>query len=199
MGKQAATIARHLWPGLIANCIASGFSAQEFGRRQGLTRDQSSRLSRMIREQTEATSRRTPAASLIPVNAAKELSCLTNRMIKAMMESGKRAVEQLELLNVRYDPQGRKRVKQIDSKDLPIYRFSWQTCERIIELGRRDGRDESPAISTPDGESERMRDAMSSAPPGALTVIREDGKAVENAFPDSVQVENEGKSDEKPN
>lgn len=173
---------------LVQQCIASGLTAYEFGRRAGLTKDQSARLNREIRVSTAGTSRQTPSGSIIPQNAAHSLSILSNRIVNAMLGTGQRAVEVLERMNARYEPRhvvgddGEKKLEHPEpsKEDLMQWKWAYGVCANMITLARKDARDPGPGTQEP-AKLEPIQRVMDGAPPGMLTVIPSAGAVEQNA------------------
>lgn len=175
---RADTIPAHTMLFFVNECIALGITAQEYGRRKGLTREQSCRLSSLITERKSSdTNRQTPSASIFTDNHAQSLSRLSNRIVNAMLGSATRAVETLERLNARYEPRtvnGNLEAPEIGQDDRAAYRWAFQTCAAILTLARRDSRDLAPVGPVPT-EFEPIARAVEGASPGMLTVIPANG------------------------
>lgn len=173
----------------VTEAIALGMNAQEFARRNGMSRDQGTRLASQIKLRVEGTARTTSHGAIIPDNAAQSLSRISSRMVNALIAQGSRAVEVIEMLNARYEPREieqeidgeavrKMSTPEWDDKDLRRAKWAAAVCWRIISLNRKDGRD-LPAGEQSDGAAERNagpsepidRRPQGSHHPSALVII----------------------------
>lgn len=109
--------------------IASGLTAQEFARRNQLTKSQARRLSAMAAEGRQKLANERDALSM---EATAQTLTTARRATESMLEHGLRVTKYIEAMNAKIGPEGD--LSKLDEADLNRLRYAWSVVSRLSSM-----------------------------------------------------------------